>query len=114
MRVAHRGSCASPDAIFGSHRGGTTDFSLIAVTDNNSALELDRISVGEHILLGGDNMDQALAYTLQAQLEAEGKSICTARACCWAVLGLGIVGAAAALVFLPHSLPVVLPSVALH
>src|SRR5215470_8098679 len=55
--------------------GGTTDFSLIAVTDNNGALELDRISVGEHILLGGDNMDLALAYTLQAQLEAEGKSI---------------------------------------
>ncbi|HEX3522798.1 MAG TPA: Hsp70 family protein, partial [Stellaceae bacterium] len=46
--------------------GGTTDFSLIAVTDNNGTLELDRISVGEHILLGGDNMDLALAYTLQA------------------------------------------------
>src|SRR6201984_1648676 len=55
--------------------GGTTDFSLIAVTDNNGTLELDRISVGGHILLGGDNMDLALAYTLQAQLEAEGKSI---------------------------------------
>jgi len=55
--------------------GGTTDFSLIAVTDNNGTLELDRLSVGEHILLGGDNMDLALAYTLQAQLEAEGKSI---------------------------------------
>jgi hypothetical protein len=55
--------------------GGTTDFSLIAVTDNNGTLELDRISVGEHILLGGDNMDLALAYTLQAQLEGEGKSI---------------------------------------
>src|ERR1700756_5643583 len=55
--------------------GGTTDFSLIAVTDNNGTLELDRISVGEHILLGGDNMDLALAHTLQAQLEAEGKSI---------------------------------------
>jgi hypothetical protein len=55
--------------------GGTTDFSLIAVTDNNGTLELDRISVGDHILLGGDNMDLALAYTLQAQLEAEGKSV---------------------------------------
>jgi hypothetical protein len=55
--------------------GGTTDFSLIAMTDNDGTLELDRISVGEHILLGGDNMDLALAYTLQAQLEAEGKSI---------------------------------------
>src|SRR5207237_7446222 len=55
--------------------GGTTECTLIAVTDNNGTLELDRISVGEHILLGGDNMDLALAYTLQAQLEAEGKSI---------------------------------------
>src|SRR5204862_4143888 len=44
--------------------GGTADFSLIAVTDRNGTLELERISVGEHILLGGDNMDLALAYTL--------------------------------------------------
>ena len=55
--------------------GGTTDFSLIAVTDVAGNLELERISVGEHILLGGDNMDLALAYTLQARLEAEGKSL---------------------------------------
>src|SRR5437763_9017860 len=55
--------------------GGTADFSLIAVTDRNGTLELERISVGEHILLGGDNMDLALAYTLQAKLEAEGKSL---------------------------------------
>ena len=55
--------------------GGTADFSLIAVTDVAGALELERISVGEHILLGGDNMDLALAYTLQAKLEAEGKSL---------------------------------------
>jgi molecular chaperone DnaK (HSP70) len=53
--------------------GGTADFSLIAVTDVEGSLELERISVGEHILLGGDNMDLALAYTLQARLEAEGK-----------------------------------------
>jgi hypothetical protein len=55
--------------------GGTADFSLIAVTDVAGNLELERISVGEHILLGGDNMDLALAYTLQARLEAEGKSL---------------------------------------
>jgi len=55
--------------------GGTADFSLIAVTDLGGELELERISVGEHILLGGDNMDLALAYTLQAKLEAEGKSL---------------------------------------
>ncbi len=55
--------------------GGTADFSLIAVTDVAGALELERISVGEHILLGGDNMDLALAYMLQAKLDAEGKSL---------------------------------------
>ena len=54
--------------------GGTADFSLIAVTDVGGNLELERISVGEHILLGGDNMDLALAYSLQAKLDAEGKS----------------------------------------
>jgi molecular chaperone DnaK (HSP70) len=55
--------------------GGTADFSLIAITGKDGNLELERISVGEHILLGGDNMDLALAYTLQAQLQSEGKSL---------------------------------------
>jgi molecular chaperone DnaK (HSP70) len=55
--------------------GGTADFSLIAVTDVAGDMQLERISVGEHILLGGDNMDLALAYTLQAKLETEGKSL---------------------------------------
>ena len=55
--------------------GGTADFSLIAITEKDGNLEVERISVGEHILLGGDNMDLALAYALQAQLEAAGKSI---------------------------------------
>jgi Hsp70 protein len=63
--------------------GGTADFSLIAVTENEGALALERISVGEHILLGGDNMDLALAYALRAQLEAEGKRIDD-----WQFLGL--------------------------
>ena len=55
--------------------GGTADFSLIAVTERDGELALERISVGEHILLGGDNMDLALAYALRAKLEAEGVSI---------------------------------------
>jgi hypothetical protein len=55
--------------------GGTADFSLIAVTDVGGNVELERVSVGEHILLGGDNMDLALAYTQQARLQAEGKSL---------------------------------------
>ena len=55
--------------------GGTADFSLIAVTDVEGRLELERVSVGEHILLGGDNMDLALAYALNAKLEAAGKQL---------------------------------------
>jgi Hsp70 protein len=55
--------------------GGTADFSLIAVTDVGGSLELERISVGEHVLLGGDNMDLALAYTIQSKLEDEGKTL---------------------------------------
>ena len=55
--------------------GGTADFSLIAISEKEGVLDLNRISVGEHILLGGDNMDLALAYTLRAKLEADGKSI---------------------------------------
>ncbi|MGB6219574.1 Hsp70 family protein [Haloferula sp.] len=55
--------------------GGTADFSLIAITGQDGSLELERISVGEHLLLGGDNMDLALAYTLQAQIEESGKSL---------------------------------------
>jgi hypothetical protein len=52
--------------------GGTTDLSLIAVTEHEGALELNRIAVGEHILLGGDNMDLALAYVLRHKLTASG------------------------------------------
>ena len=44
--------------------GGTTDFTLIAVTEASGELELERVAVGEHILLGGDNIDLALARTV--------------------------------------------------
>jgi hypothetical protein len=55
--------------------GGTADFSLVAIAERDGQLDLERISVGEHILLGGDNMDLALAYALRARLEADGKSL---------------------------------------
>jgi molecular chaperone DnaK (HSP70) len=49
--------------------GGTTDFSIIAVIDDGSGkLALERVAVGDHILLGGDNMDLALAYGTQQKL----------------------------------------------
>lgn len=52
--------------------GGTTDLSLIAVTEQDGNLQLTRVAVGDHILLGGDNMDLALAYTVKAKMEQEG------------------------------------------
>jgi hypothetical protein len=42
--------------------GGTTDFTLIEVVDEGGNLQLERVAVGDHILLGGDNMDLALAH----------------------------------------------------
>ncbi len=41
--------------------GGTTDFSTLAVRRSEAGLTLERTAVGDHILLGGDNMDLALA-----------------------------------------------------
>ncbi|MFN7953014.1 MAG: Hsp70 family protein [bacterium] len=55
--------------------GGTTDFSLIAVGEEGGTLVLDRVAVGDHILLGGDNMDMALAYAVRTKLEGQGKNL---------------------------------------
>jgi molecular chaperone DnaK (HSP70) len=48
--------------------GGTTDFTLIEVQDRGGEIALERVAVGEHILLGGDNVDAALAHTVADQL----------------------------------------------
>ena len=55
--------------------GGTTDFSLILVSEKAGELFLERIAVGDHILLGGDNMDLTLAYTMRRRLAAEGTKL---------------------------------------
>jgi hypothetical protein len=55
--------------------GGTTDFSAISAMDREGELELRRIAVGDHILLGGDNMDLALAHALRAGLPDQGTSL---------------------------------------
>ncbi len=57
--------------------GGTTDFTLIAVTEQNGELSLERMAVGEHILLGGDNMDLALARLVAGELAEKGTRIDT-------------------------------------
>ena len=63
--------------------GGTTDFSLILVSEEHGELTLERVAVGDHILLGGDNMDLALARFLQQRLEASGHRVDT-----WQLQGL--------------------------
>ena len=45
--------------------GGTTDFTLIRYRDDG---ELERVAVGDHLMLGGDNLDIALAYALEPRL----------------------------------------------
>jgi hypothetical protein len=55
--------------------GGTTDFTLIAVTESGGELALNRIAVGEHILLGGDNIDLALAGVVAHRLAEKGTRI---------------------------------------
>lgn len=51
--------------------GGTTDFTMIIVTGDDGNLNLERVAVGDHILLGGDNMDLTLAYVLAAKIQNE-------------------------------------------
>ncbi|MGK5005799.1 Hsp70 family protein [Janthinobacterium sp. LB2P70] len=50
--------------------GGTTDFSLIDVTFEDGEPQLTRSSVGNHLILGGDNMDLALAHLVETRMAA--------------------------------------------
>ncbi|MDF2691837.1 MAG: DnaK-related protein [Labilithrix sp.] len=51
--------------------GGTSDFSVIAAVDKGGELVLERVAVGDHILLGGDNMDMLLAHIVEQKMVAE-------------------------------------------
>ncbi|MBF0227408.1 MAG: Hsp70 family protein [Desulfobacterales bacterium] len=55
--------------------GGTTDFTLIEVSEDNGELTLERIAVGNHLLIGGENMDLALAYSIAKQIQEKGKKL---------------------------------------
>ncbi|UVW27824.1 Hsp70 family protein [Massilia sp. H6] len=55
--------------------GGTSDFSLIAILERDGKLEPHRVAVGDHILLGGDNMDLALAHLVARKLQAAGTQL---------------------------------------
>ncbi len=55
--------------------GGTSDFTLIRVREGKQPgdIEFHRVAVGEHLILGGDNLDLALARHLEAKLTSGGK-----------------------------------------
>ena len=55
--------------------GGTSDFSLISVSEEEGELVLERIAVGNHLLIGGDNIDLALAYVVFKRMFKKGKRL---------------------------------------
>jgi len=59
--------------------GGTTDLSLVATRASRGELGLERVAVGEHLLLGGDNVDMALARDVEARVLPKGASLDTQR-----------------------------------
>ena len=58
--------------------GGTTDLTLIKVTLENGQPQLTRIGVGNHLMLGGDNMDLALAHVAEGRLATPGTPLSAA------------------------------------
>ena len=63
--------------------GGTTDFSLIQAIDDDGQLALERIAVGDHLLVGGDNMDLALAWSVNNKMAEKRKKLDS-----WQMMGL--------------------------
>ena len=59
--------------------GGTTDFTLIAAAAGTAGPDLRRLAVGDHLLLGGDNMDAALARHAEEQWLAGGRKLAAAQ-----------------------------------
>ena len=54
--------------------GGTSDFTLIRVRGRDDGkVQFHRVAVGEHLILGGDNLDLALAHALEVKLLGERK-----------------------------------------
>jgi molecular chaperone DnaK (HSP70) len=49
--------------------GGTTDFSLISLKESEGTPRIERIAVGDHLILGGDNIDLALARKVESRFK---------------------------------------------
>lgn len=58
--------------------GGTTDLTLIKVDHNDDEPKLSRIGVGDHLMLGGDNIDLALAHLAESRLNSNHKKLSAA------------------------------------
>lgn len=52
--------------------GGTTDLTLVEIQEHAGELILERKAVGNHLLVGGDNMDLALAHQVAGQFSEKG------------------------------------------
>ena len=52
--------------------GGTTDLTLVTVGEESGELVLRRAAVGDHLLVGGDNMDLALAHLVAGKFAEKG------------------------------------------
>ncbi len=52
--------------------GGTTDLTLVGVSEEKGELVLRRLAVGNHLLVGGDNMDLALAHWAAGKFAEQG------------------------------------------
>ncbi len=51
--------------------GGTTDFSLISLKESDGTPRFERIAVGDHLILGGDNIDLELARTVESKFKSK-------------------------------------------
>lgn len=60
----------STNALVCDVGGGTTDLSLLSIEGRGEGRRVKRVAVGNHLLLGGDNMDLALAHALEPRLAA--------------------------------------------
>jgi molecular chaperone DnaK (HSP70) len=59
--------------------GGTSDFTLVAVSPGEGGPALRRIAVGEHLMLGGDNMDATIGRRAEEQMTARGRKLSAAQ-----------------------------------
>jgi hypothetical protein len=55
--------------------GGTTDLTLVRVDEDHGGLSLNRLAVGNHLLVGGDNMDLALAHVAGELFKQKGAKL---------------------------------------